>query len=858
VGPSSHLSTAAQPTALIGRASELEAIIRRLCVEGVRLLTLTGPAGVGKTRLALAAVATDQVVRHFPDGVHVVELARVQDPAQVLPAIALTLGLADTGPPPLLERLRAVLSERAAVLLVLDNFEQVLPEAATELADLLASCAGLSLLVTSRMPLQLRWEQTLRVPPLPLPTQDGALPPLEVLAQVPSVALFVERARARREDFVLTEKQAPLVAQVAIQLDGLPLALELAAARLDVLSLSALVRRLGDRLRLLVLEAPDRPAQQQSLEASVGWSYDLLSEPERQLFRCLGVFVGWVTLDAIAVVVGTVRRMLRRREQGTAPEGTPPEGTPPEDTPPEDSDATVEAGWTLPRLLSLAEKSLVLPARPEESEGEEEEDPEPAFGMLETMREYAHERLAAAGELAAARWAHAHYFLALAERAASELQGSGQRAWLVRLEREHANLRAALSWLLDQEGSVGHEGIAGIDLEAEPHAALRLAAALSNFWWRRGYHAEGERRLEEALARVPHWERVDPGMQIRALMALGALLAVQGAFARARAVLEEGLALAAQRQDAEAVADALTYLGLCEVLAGEVVEGIRQLQEALPRWEAMGNSHGVGFTRFYLGLASDRTRDIGNAAAHYSAALQRLGAVGDAQQAGFVHCYLGVAEWKRGKLRSAVAHIQTGVQTGVSLQDRWLLSVAACAASVLAKPVKRARLLGASDTLRQATGALLVWEGMPGGQDVLGLRTRLASAEGEWDAAYREGRTLRFGEIAALAQRELEEALAQALPHPDHDGAPEHARAVDQPAVVTPSPHQGHCPQTALTERDQEVLRLVAEGLSSKAIGRQLFIAPSTVNYHLTSVFHKLGVDTRAQAVAVAAQCGLL
>jgi DNA-binding CsgD family transcriptional regulator len=209
-------------------------------------------------------------------------------------------------------------------------------------------------------------------------------------------------------------------------------------------------------------------------------------------------------------------------------------------------------------------------------------------------------------------------------------------------------------------------------------------------------------------------------------------------------------------------------------------------------------------------------------------------------------------------MRSAVAHIQSGVQIGASLQDRWLLSVAACAASVLAKPMQRARLLGASDSLRQATGALLVWERMPGGQDVLGLHSRLASAEGEWAAAYNEGRTLRYGEVAALVQRELEAVLAQALPHPDHDGAPEHARPADQPVVATSSPHQGHSPQTALTERDQEVLRLVAEGLSSKAIGRQLFIAPSTVNYHLTSVFHKLGVETRAQAVAVAAQCGLL
>ena len=573
MGPSSHLSTSAQPTALIDRVNELEAIVHRLSVGGVRLLTLTGPAGVGKTRLALAAVATDQVARHFSDGVSVVDLAPIREPALVLSAIALTLGLADTGHPSLHERLRAFLSERAAMLLVLDNIEQVLPDAATLLADVLASCAGLSLLVTSRMPLQVRWEQTLRVPPLPVPAQDGVLPPLDVLARVPSVALFVERARARREDFVLGEKEAPLVAELVTQLDGLPMALELAAARLDVLSLPMLVRRLGDRLRLLVSEAPDRPARQQSLEAAVGWSYDLLSELERELFRCLGVFVGRVTLDAITAVVAALSRSELIGEEVGA----------------RSSEATVEvgqAGRTLPRLLSLAEKSLVLPAR-HEGEGEEE-DPEPAFGMLETVREYAHERLVAGGELGVARRAHAHYFLGLAERAASELQGSGQRVWFLRLEREQDNLRAALGWLLDQGG-------------AEREAGLRLAEALHDFWWRRGYHAEGERWLEGALAQT----------------------------------------------------------------------------------------------------------------------------------------------------------------------------------------------------------------------------------------------------------------LLQTLPHADYDAAPERARPVNQ-AVVRSSPHRDHTPQSALTERDQEVLRLVADGLSSKAIGRQLFIAPSTVNYHLTSVFHKLGVETRAQAVAVAAQRGLL
>ena len=843
-----------QPTALVDRVSELAAIVHRLSIEGVRLLTLTGPAGVGKTRLALAAVAAEQVAERFPDGVIVVDLAPIREPSLVLPAIAFTLALADTGHPSLLERIRAFLSERAAVLLVLDNVEQVLPDAATVLADLLASCPGLAVLVTSRVPLQLRWEQTLRVPPLAVPALDSTLPPLEVLAQVPSVALFVERARARREDFVLTEKQAPLVAELVVQLDGLPLALELAAARLDVLSLPMLVRRLGDRLRLLVSEAPDRPARQQSLEAAVGWSYDLLSEPERQLFRCLGVFMGRVTFDAITAVVSAVSL----QSDGAAAAASEAE--------------VVQVGRTLPRLLSLAEKSLVLPARPEEydvlrgqpgheagleEEEVNEEDPEPAFGMLETVREYAQERLAAAGELATASHGHAHYFLTLAERAAAQLQGGAQRAWLLRLEREHDNLRAALGWLLDQGGSEGADGT-----PAEWEMGLRLAGALGDFWWRRGYHAEGERWLEDAFARVPRGEGIDPAVQFRALVALGRFLAVQGAFARARTVLEKGLELAEQWQDPAAIAEAHRCLGLSAVLGGEEEEGSWQLQEALSRWEALGDSHGVGLSRYGLGVASERRGDIEEATQQYTEALQRLGAVGDPQQAGFVHCSLGMAEWRRGELRSAVAQVQVAVQTSVNLQDRWMLSLAAGATSVLVSATQpprwaqRARLLGAADALRQATGATLAWEGMPGGQEVVELRARLAPAEGEWEAAYREGRALRFGEVAVLALRVLEEVV-QGLPHADHKAVAERAKTMEQ-TVGPLSPHRGRSPQSALTERDQQVLRLVADGLSSKAIGRQLFIAPSTVNYHLTSVFNKLGVDTRAQAVAVAAQRGLL
>jgi predicted ATPase/DNA-binding CsgD family transcriptional regulator/DNA-binding XRE family transcriptional regulator len=822
-------STAA-PTPLVGRVHELEAIVRSLVTGETRLLTLTGPAGVGKTRLALEAAARLADVSagsehgdRFPDGVLLVDLTPVRDPDLVPGAIARALGLLDVGGRPALERLEDALAERR-LLVVLDNFEQVRP-AAAQLAALLVTCPGLALLVTSRVPLQLRWERTLRVAPLPVPDLSAApLLPLEALLAIPAVALFVDRARARRADFVLGEREAPLVAQLVAQLDGLPLALELAAARLDVLSLSALARRLDDRLQLLASEAPDRPERQQSLEAAIGWSYDLLSEPEQDVFRCLGVFVGQVSLDAIVAVVGAV----------AAPEEAPVAGA---------------ARATLTRLVSLAEKSLLLPARSDEEEGSAgEEDLEPAFGMLETVREYARERLAAAGELAAAGRAHALYFLTLAQRGEAHLRGPEQRAWFVRLEREHDNLRAALWWLLYGGDQVGPDGASAA---AEREAGLRLAAALGYFWYLRGYHSEGRRWLEEALARAPQEDgraRVDSAARTRALIAAGPLLMVQAEYAWARATLEEALALAEQRQDAAATAQASTYLGHATVVAGDVEEGTRRLQEAVRRWEALGEAHGLGETLFYFGYAADVAGQTSAAAMHYTEALRWLGEAGNAQHAGFVHSYLGVLEWRRGKLSNAVAHIQAVLQTSVALRDRWLLSFAAQATVALvgsrAQPAAWARLLGAADALGQATGgATFGWEHLPGGEQMVGLRKQLARDE-EWSAAYAEGRTLPFASVAALAVSLLEEF---AMP-------PSGAEAV--PAAHTRAAASGR--ETPLTEREREVLRLVAQGLSSKAIGRQLFISERTVAQHLTAIFNKLGVNTRAQAVAVTAQRGLL
>jgi non-specific serine/threonine protein kinase len=803
----------AQPTPLLGRADELETIRQRLVADGVRLLTLTGPAGVGKTRLALTAAA--QVTDHFPDGVTLVDLTPIREPLLVVPTIAQSFGLTDAGTPPLAQRLQEFLGERER-LLVLDNFEQVLPAAAT-LADLLAGCPRLRLLVTSRVPLRLRWEWTLRVSPLPVPDLGAALPPVGELRQIPAVALFVERAQAHRADFALTEAQAPLVAQLVVHLDGLPLALELAATRLDALSLPTFVRRLEDCLPVFRWDAPDLPERQRSLEAAVGWSYELLSAGEQRLFRCMGVFVGRVALDAIAAVVAGTRTATNERDETGETDKT-------------DVADAGDAGHTLQTLASLVEKSLVLPERLDAEE--DDAAGEPAFGVLETVREYAVEQLARHGELAAARHAHASYFLALAERADPQLRGHGQRAWFFRLEREHDNLRAALRWLLDQNGLVERESV------------LRLAGALAWFWWMRGYHAEGRRWLKEALRRAPE---ADVSVRTRALLGAGRILMQQGDYERARAELEEALALA-RRRDPATGAEALTHQGACAVYAGDWAEGARLLREALSRSESLGDPYWSGTALYLLGAAVFAQGHDAEAAVIEADGLDRLEAMGEARVAGTAHFGLAVIMRALGDLSRAIRHVQIGLEVSAALQDHWLLSIGARAALLLlgerAATDRRARLLGASDALRRATGATAVWERVVTDRDVARLREQI-EREG-WGAVYHEGRSLPFGEVATLALAMLED-FAQAPTSPDLG------------EIVSPSaPEPPHRQESLLSTREQEVLRLVAQGMSNKAIGRRLFISASTVNYHMTSTFHKLGVDTRAQAVAVAAQRGLL
>jgi len=681
-----------QPTPLVGREKELREALERLQQERVRLLTLTGPGGVGKTRLSLQLAA--EQIESFPDGVFFVGLAPLTDPALLPSAVAQAIGVREEAERPLSETLRAHLQGKR-LLLVLDNFEQV-TEAAPLVGQLLTAAAGLKVLVTSRIPLHLRGEQEYPVPTLSLP-DPRQLPPLEQLTRYEAVRLFIERAQGVKPDFALTDENAPAVAEICVRLDGLPLAIELAAARIKILPPQAMLARLHDRLKLLTGGARDLPERQQTLRGAIEWSHELLGEEEKRLLRRLAVFLGGRTLEAIEQVCSA------------------------------DGDLDVLEG-----VSSLVDKSLL---RQEESaEGE------PRFLMLETIHEYAKEKLEASAEAEEIGRRHTEFFLALAEAAAPQLLGAAQGQWRARLEAEHDNLRAALSRALAR----GEDELAG-----------RLAAALRNFWSARGHLREGRRWLAEVLAA----EGLSLRTRAKALLGAGNLASGQGDLAAAQPRFEESLALCRDLEDARGIAGALNGLGMLAAERGELDRAQALFEEALAPLREIGDTQGMATLLNNLGTLVDRRQEYARAESLYRESLALARQAGHAAGVSGALLNLAGVTRRQGNLPGARVHLREGLHVARDIGDvqraTYGLALLAQLLAAAGEAERAARYFGAVEARFAAMGTHLQGPDRPEyEQDLAAARAQLEAAL--WERLYQEG-----------AAWSLEEALACGLEEED-------------------------------------------------------------------------------------------
>jgi predicted ATPase len=524
-----------QPTAFIGREKEVAQVCQLLRRSDVRLVTLTGPGGVGKTRLGLQVGA--ELSDLFADGVFIVALAPVSDPAKVVPTIAQTLGIGEASDQPLWPLLEAALKGKQ-LLLLLDNFEQV-ADAAVVVAELLTVCQRLKILVTSRVGLHVRAEQEFAVPPLAVPATKR-LPNLQALSQYEAVALFISRAQAVKPDFQVTNANAPAVAGICSRLDGLPLALELAAARVKYFPPQTLLMRLDQGLSILSGGARDLPARQQTLRGTIAWSYELLSSQEQALLRRLAVFLDGCSWEAAEQVCNAAEELPMDLLEG---------------------------------LASLVDKSLLR--QEEQTEGEAR------FWMLQTLREFGLERLRTAREEEATREAHALYYLSLAEEANRHVQGNEQSLWIAQLEQEHENLRAALSWLVEQSNLEGRAG------SQHAEGALRLCSAMRWFWTMRGYIREGRTYLEQALAKRA---TVSPRIQALALSAAAELTFFLDDYEKTEALASESLVFYQELADSAGMATSLFILGSISWARSKYTEARSFYEEAEARFREAGDT----------------------------------------------------------------------------------------------------------------------------------------------------------------------------------------------------------------------------------------------------------------------------
>ena len=850
----------AQLTSLVGREPAIATATALLRSSKVRLLNMTGTGGIGKTRLAIAVATT--LLEDFHDGIYFVALAPIHASTLVLPTIAQTIHIQENGNGSIEELIKSYIGSRR-LLLVLDNFEHVL-DAATQVVELLTDCPGLKLLVTSREVLHVNMEQQFSIPPLALPDLKHVTQ-IEMLARYPAVQLFVQRAQAVKPHFQLHEANAHFIAEICMRLDGLPLAIELAAARIQLLSPQGLLSRLDSMFQILTSRRDVFPERQQTLHNLIQWSYELLNSKEQQLFRRLSVFVGVCTLEAIEAICAT-------------------------------TDIDKEE-YILEDVQSLIDKSLL----------QQSADEEPYLFMLETVRTFALEELTASGEIERIRMAHAVYYLQFSEKAVPELQGTQQHLWLERLEREYENIRAAMQWATESEQV--HEDKQRMEI------ALRLGGALEWFWGRSSYAREGRDFLEQVLTGS---EKIEPMIRARALNAAGMLAFLQGdlsqveircieslalfrelgdiqgtAFAlmwlsevllsrgdlagarslteevlvhfiiigekgniawaynkiavvcmyqgeykRAHTLLEESLVIARKRETAWGIIFALQLLALVLYLQQSNPASIRALlQESFVLANELNDQDNIFH---YLSLSGEVALNEGDLVSARILADELLVNAREVHnndavmEALFI---LAKIEARQGNLAEAQALFEESISLVQQNGVQYIIpSYIEGLAGVIAKQgeiVRAARLWGAAEMLRETMVTPIppvertLYE-----QAVVEARVQLGRKR--FVSAWNEGRAMTIGQ--ALASQNQTPTLSSPVLIPQQS-APLRTSSLST---------------LGLTNREMEVLLLLSQGLTNAQIAAQLIISLHTVNAHLKVIYSKIGVTSRSAATRYA------
>jgi predicted ATPase/DNA-binding CsgD family transcriptional regulator len=771
-------------SSFVGR--ELEAFEVSQALATTRLMTLTGAGGSGKTRLALE-VARD-LIEAYPDGVWFVEFAPLSEDVLVPKAVAEALGVPQRPREPIADTLVEVLGDRQ-LLLVVDNCEHLI-EAVAGLADrLLDSCPRVRILATSREALGVEGETRWLVPPLSVPERGHTLT-REELEAYESVRLFVERARGRDPYFSLKPKNAIAVAEICRRLEGIPLAVELAAARVGTLSLVQIAQRLTDSLKLLTGGVRTAVNRQRTLKGSLGWSHELLSEDEKKLFGRLSVFAGGWTLEASEAV---------------------------------GAGGSVEEEDVLDLLSGLVEKSLVVTGGSDEGVVRHR--------MLEPIRQYALEKLEESGEVEVVRRAHAAYFLAMAEMAEPELMGEEAVTWLAELGREVANLRAALSWAFDADREPGDERV---------ETGLRLANALARFWDAQGPD-EGRRWLEQGLACDVE---VPSPVRAKALEEAGSVAVYEGD-SRSIPMLTEARDLYTEIGDQPGMLATVHNLGhaLAHHADPETAAVVKAEVETL--LADSGDRAVAAHLAHFLGLVAVAEKDLDEMRLRLKEALAIYRELEDTRNVALCLPALGIFTLVFGDFEEAEKLFEEGLAWERRLKYKTLIFFHLMGLAAVATPRdhlrRAAQLYGAGEALREAAGL----SPKPFGRITYDFEGYLATVragldEPDFDAAWSEGRAM-----------SLDEAIEYAL------SAEEPSATPPSSATAQPSPPSAPKHPAGLTSREVEVLGLVATGMTSAQIAAELFVGTRTVDTHLTSIYHKLGVSSRAAATRFALEHGL-